>query len=61
MRRAHAGLEHKKSSTRREATKQGELCVASEMTVKDYTDPDGWCSLGDLMRVNAGGYLFHRG
>lgn len=39
----------------------GELCVASEMTVKDYTDPDGWCSLGDLMRVNAGGYLFHRG
>ena len=39
----------------------GELCVAGEMTVKDYTDPDGWCSLGDLMRVNAGGYLFHQG
>lgn len=39
----------------------GELCVASEMIVKDYTDPDGWCSLGDLMRLNAGGYLFHQG
>jgi len=39
----------------------GELCVAGAMTVKDYTDPDGWCSLGDLMRVNADGYLFHRG
>lgn len=39
----------------------GELCVAGEMTVKDYADPDGWCSLGDLMRVNADGYLFHRG
>jgi acyl-CoA synthetase (AMP-forming)/AMP-acid ligase II len=39
----------------------GELCVAGEMTVKDYADPDGWCSLGDLMRVNAGGYLFYQG
>lgn len=39
----------------------GELCVAGEMTVREYTDPDGWCSLGDLMHVNAGGYLFHRG
>ena len=38
----------------------GELCVAGERTVKEYTDPDGWCSLGDLMRVNAGGYLFHQ-
>jgi acyl-CoA synthetase (AMP-forming)/AMP-acid ligase II len=39
----------------------GELCVASEMTVKDYTDPGGWCSLGDLMHRDAQGYLFHRG
>jgi acyl-CoA synthetase (AMP-forming)/AMP-acid ligase II len=39
----------------------GELCVASDMTVKDCSDPDGWCSLGDLMHVDAKGYLFHRG
>jgi acyl-CoA synthetase (AMP-forming)/AMP-acid ligase II len=43
------------------ASDYGELCVASEMTVKDYADPDGWCSLGDLMRVNDAGYLFHQG
>jgi acyl-CoA synthetase (AMP-forming)/AMP-acid ligase II len=44
-----------------EITDSGELCVASEMSVKEFSDPDGWCSLGDLMRMDADGYLFHQG
>jgi acyl-CoA synthetase (AMP-forming)/AMP-acid ligase II len=38
----------------------GELCVTGEMTVKEYLDPDGWCSLGDIMCRNSQGYLFFR-
>ncbi|HYM03370.1 MAG TPA: fatty acid--CoA ligase family protein, partial [Stellaceae bacterium] len=44
-----------------EAADFGELSVASEMTVKEFVDPDGWCSLGDLMRIDRSGYLFHQG
>lgn len=39
----------------------GELCVASKMTVKEYTGPDGWCSLGDLVRIDENGYVFYQG
>jgi len=39
----------------------GELCVAGEMTARDYIGPDGWCSLGDVMRQDAAGYFFHQG
>jgi acyl-CoA synthetase (AMP-forming)/AMP-acid ligase II len=39
----------------------GELCVTGEMTVTSFADPDGWCSLGDLMRMDESGYLFYRG
>jgi acyl-CoA synthetase (AMP-forming)/AMP-acid ligase II len=39
----------------------GELLVAGGMTVGDYTDPDGWCSLGDIMCRDRDGYLFYRG
>lgn len=39
----------------------GELLVAGEMTVGEYTDPDGWCSLGDIMYRDRDGYLFYRG
>jgi acyl-CoA synthetase (AMP-forming)/AMP-acid ligase II len=44
-----------------EATNLGELCVASEMAVKEFSDPNGWCSLGDIMRMDADGYMFHQG
>lgn len=39
----------------------GELLVAGDMTVGEYTDPDGWCSLGDIMYRDRDGYLFYRG
>jgi acyl-CoA synthetase (AMP-forming)/AMP-acid ligase II len=34
----------------------GEICVRSDMVVAEYADPDGWCSLGDLGRIE-GEYL----
>jgi len=43
------------------ALDRGELLVAGEMTVGEYTDPDGWCSLGDIMYRDRDGYLFYRG
>ena len=39
----------------------GELCVAGEMTVEEYTGADGFCSLGDIMQRDDHGYLFYRG
>ncbi|HEV2551187.1 MAG TPA: fatty acid--CoA ligase family protein [Stellaceae bacterium] len=39
----------------------GELLIAGEMTVGEYTDPHGWCSLGDIMYRDRDGYLFYRG
>jgi acyl-CoA synthetase (AMP-forming)/AMP-acid ligase II len=38
-----------------------ELLVASDMNVSEYTDPDGYCPLGDIMDRNDDGYLFYRG
>lgn len=38
----------------------GEVCVRSDMVVAEYADPDGWCSLGDLGRLD-GGYLHLEG
>ncbi|MEP7300428.1 MAG: fatty acid--CoA ligase family protein [Caldimonas sp.] len=37
----------------------GELRVQSAMTSSDYIDTDGWCSLGDVMRVDRDGYLYY--
>jgi acyl-CoA synthetase (AMP-forming)/AMP-acid ligase II len=39
----------------------GELCVAGKTTVAGYTGPDGWCSLGDIMRQDQAGYFYYRG
>ena len=39
----------------------GELLVTSDMVVGEYTDPEGWCSLGDVMCRDRDGYLFYRG
>lgn len=35
----------------------GELCVRSEMSVSEYSDPDGWCALGDIVTQDDHGYL----
>jgi acyl-CoA synthetase (AMP-forming)/AMP-acid ligase II len=39
----------------------GELWVRSEMNVEEYTDANGWCSLGDIMRRDNEGYLYFAG
>jgi acyl-CoA synthetase (AMP-forming)/AMP-acid ligase II len=36
----------------------GELCVRNGMVVADMADPDGWCGLGDLARLDDDGYLY---
>lgn len=36
----------------------GELCVRNDMVVPGWADPDGWCGLGDLARVDDDGYLY---
>ena len=36
----------------------GELCVRNGMVVADWADPDGWCGLGDLARIDDAGYLY---
>ena len=36
----------------------GELLVRSAMTSADFSDPNGWCSLGDFVRRDAAGYLY---
>jgi acyl-CoA synthetase (AMP-forming)/AMP-acid ligase II len=38
-----------------------ELLVASDMTVAEYKDAEGYCSLGDVMDMDEQGYLFYRG
>ena len=36
----------------------GELCVRNDMVVADWSDPDGWCGLGDLAALDDEGYLY---
>ena len=37
----------------------GELLVASDMTIGEFDDSNGWCSLGDVMRRDRDGYLYY--
>jgi acyl-CoA synthetase (AMP-forming)/AMP-acid ligase II len=39
----------------------GELCTRSAMAVAEYSDPDGWCGLGDVARIDSDGYVFLEG
>jgi len=39
----------------------GELRTRSPMAVAEFCDPDGWCSLGDLARIDAAGYVYLEG
>ena len=41
-----------------QGTGWGELCVRNGMVVADWADPDGWCGLGDLARLDGDGYLY---
>lgn len=43
-----------------QAADQGELRVQCAMMSRDYTDVDGWCSLGDVMRQDDPGYLYYQ-
>jgi acyl-CoA synthetase (AMP-forming)/AMP-acid ligase II len=36
---------------------RGELLVRSAMSSRDYVDPQGWCSLGDVVQIDGEGYL----
>jgi len=36
----------------------GELLVKSDMTSSEYADSDGWCSLGDVVRLDSNGHLY---
>lgn len=38
-------------------TGYGELQTRNLMTAPDYTDPEGWCALGDLAHIDTRGYL----
>jgi acyl-CoA synthetase (AMP-forming)/AMP-acid ligase II len=40
-----------------EGSEIGELCVRSAMAVREYSDPDGWCALGDVVGRDERGYL----
>jgi acyl-CoA synthetase (AMP-forming)/AMP-acid ligase II len=36
----------------------GELMVRGPMAASEYCDPQGWCSLGDIVRQDGAGYLY---
>jgi acyl-CoA synthetase (AMP-forming)/AMP-acid ligase II len=40
-----------------EGPEVGELCARSPMSVSEYSDPDGWCALGDVVARDSRGYL----
>jgi acyl-CoA synthetase (AMP-forming)/AMP-acid ligase II len=41
-----------------EVSPSGVLRTRSAMAAADYCDPDGWCSLGDLARIDTDGYVY---
>ena len=40
---------------------RGELRVRGPSVVTEYTDPDGWCALGDLVTTDGGGRFYLHG
>jgi acyl-CoA synthetase (AMP-forming)/AMP-acid ligase II len=61
-----AGAEQRSASCGRVAVDEieldvcpsGELRTRSAMAVADFCDPDGWCGLGDVARIDTEGYVY---
>jgi acyl-coenzyme A synthetase/AMP-(fatty) acid ligase len=59
--RAVPGVELRIAPIEERGEGAGELHTRSRMTVRSFTDADGWCALGDLARIDSKGYVWLAG